>query len=88
MKEFLVYTGLRIVIFLASLALVVGVWGVVTDGRVNALVAVIIALVISGVSSYFLLARQREAFARRVEARAARASAAFDERKAREDRQD
>lgn len=88
MKEFLVYTGLRIVLFLASLALVVGVWALVADDRVNALAAVIIALVISGVSSYFLLARQREAFARRVEDRAARASAAFEERKAREDRQD
>ena len=88
MNELLVYTGLRIVLFLASLALVVGVWALVADDRVNALAAVIIALVISGVSSYFLLARQREAFARRVEVRAARASAAFEERKAREDRQD
>ena len=85
MKEFLVYTGLRIVLFVAALALVIGVWGVVTDGEIDALVAVVIALVISGVSSYFLLARQREAFARRVEDRAARASAAFEERKARED---
>lgn len=85
MKEFLVYTGLRILLFLASLALVIGVWGMVTDGRINALAVVVIALVLSGVSSYFLLRRQREAFARKVEERASRASAAFEARKARED---
>jgi hypothetical protein len=84
-KEFLIYTGLRIVLFVASLALVIGVWGLVADGEINGLVAVLLALVMSGVSSYFLLARQREAFARRVEARASRASAAFEARKARED---
>jgi len=37
------------------------------------------------VASYYLLNRQRDALARRVEQRAARASAAFEERKARED---
>jgi len=84
-KEFVVYTGLRILLFLASLVLVIGVWGLVTDGQVNALAVVVIALVLSGVSSYFLLRRQREAFARRVEDRASRASAAFEARKARED---
>ena len=40
---------------------------------------------LSGIASYFILDRQREAFARRVENRAAKASAAFEERKARED---
>ncbi|PVG82509.1 DUF4229 domain-containing protein [Nocardioides gansuensis] len=84
MKEFLVYTGMRIVVFVGSLLLVVGVWSLFTD-RVNGLIAVIVALAVSGVASYFLLRRQREAFARRVEERAARATAAFEERKARED---
>ena len=36
---------------------------------------VVIAFVVSGVGSYFLLDRQREAFAQRVEARAQRATA-------------
>ena len=35
--------------------------------------------------SYFLLNSQREAFARRVEVRAERATKAFDERRAKED---
>jgi uncharacterized membrane protein len=84
-KEFVVYTVLRIVLFLASFGIVVGVMALVLDGRYNLFWAVILAFLISGVASFYVLDRQREAFARRVEARAARASAAFEERKARED---
>ena len=85
MKEFVVYTALRIVLFLASFGVVVGVMALVLDGRYNLFWAVVLAFLISGVGSYFILDRQREAFARRVEDRAARAAAAFEERKARED---
>lgn len=85
MKEFLVYTGLRILLFLASLLLVSGIWAMVSDGAVNALWVAVIALVLSGIASYYLLSRQRDAFARKVEERASRASSAFDARKARED---
>jgi uncharacterized membrane protein len=84
-KEFVVYTVLRVVLFLASLGVVVGVMALLFDGRFHLFWAVVLAFLISGVASYFILDRQREAFARRVEARAARASAAFEERKARED---
>ena len=86
MKEFVVYTVMRIALFLASFGVVVGVMALVFDGRYNLFWAVILAFLISGIASYFILDRQREAFARRVESRAARASAAFEERKAREDR--
>ena len=86
MKEFVVYTVMRIALFLASFGVVVGVMALVFDGRYNLFWAVILAFLISGIASYFILDRQREAFARRVEARASRASAAFEERKAREDR--
>ena len=86
MKEFVVYTVMRIVLFLASFGVVVGVMALALDGRYNLFWAVILAFLISGIASYFVLDRQREAFARRVEARASRASAAFEERKAREDR--
>ena len=86
MKEFVVYTVMRIVLFLASFGVVVGVMALAFDGRYNLFWAVILAFLISGIASYFILDRQREAFARRVEARASRASAAFEERKAREDR--
>ena len=85
MKEFVVYTGLRILLFLGSLGIVVGIWAAVTGGEFNLLVSVVLAFLVSGIASYFLLARQRDAFARRVEERAARATQAFEERKARED---
>ena len=86
MKEFVVYTAMRLVLFVASFGVVVGVMALLFDGRYNLFWAVILAFLISGIASYFILNRQREAFARRVEARASRASAAFEERKAREDR--
>jgi uncharacterized membrane protein len=85
-KEFVVYTAMRLVLFVASFGVVVGVMALVLDGRYNLFWAVILAFLVSGIASYFILDRQREAFARRVEARASRASAAFEERKAREDR--
>lgn len=85
MKEFVVYTVLRIVLFMASFGIVVGIMALVLDGRFNLFWAIILAFLISGVASFFVLDRQREAFARRVEARAARTSAAFEERRARED---
>lgn len=85
MKEFVVYTALRVVLFLASFGVVVGIMALVLGGRFNLFWAVILAFLVSGVASYYVLDRQREAFARRVESRAAKASAAFEERKARED---
>jgi hypothetical protein len=83
-KEFVVYTGLRLLMFAATFGIIVGVWLLVAD-RANILVAVVIAFIVSGLGSYFLLNGQREAFAQRVEARAARATKAFDELKAKED---
>ena len=85
MKEFVVYTVLRIVLFLASLGVIVGVMALVSGGRFHLFWAVVLAFLVSGIASYFILERQREAFARRVETRAAKAAAAFEERKARED---
>ena len=86
MKEFLVYTGLRVLLFIGMVGLVLGVWSLLDDdGRINVLWPVVIAFALSGVASYFLLNRQRDAFARKVEERAARASAAFEERRGRED---
>jgi uncharacterized membrane protein len=87
-KEFLVYTGMRILLFIGMVGLVLGVWSLLDgDGRIDLLWPVVIAFALSGVASYFLLNRQRDAFARKVEERASRASAAFEERRAREDRE-
>ncbi len=87
MKEFAIYTGLRIMLFVASLLTVMLIWSLVTGSReLPVLWPVVIAFALSGVLSYFLLNRQRDAFARRVEERASRAASAFEERKTREDR--
>jgi hypothetical protein len=86
-KEFVVYTALRLALFVASLALVSGIWLLVTDS-VPLVWPIVIAFLLSGVASYFLLNRQRAAFARRVEERAARATARFEEMKAKEDADD
>ncbi len=86
MKEFVVYTVLRLGLFVISLLTVLLVWTLVTGERqVPALWPVVLAFAVSGVLSYFLLNRPRDAFARKVEERAARATSAFEERKARED---
>ena len=83
-KEFVVYTLLRLVLFAASFGIVSGVWLAVSD-TVPVLWVLVIALVISGVASYFVLNAQRESFARRVDDRARRASEAFEAHRARED---
>ncbi len=84
MKEFAVYTGLRLLMFAATFGIVIGVWLLVGD-EANIFVAVVLAFVVSGIGSYFLLNKPREALAQRVEVRAERATKAFEERKAKED---
>ena len=84
MKEFWIYTLLRLVLFVGSLGIVIGVWFLIDD-QVPILLAVIIAFLMSGVGSYFLLNRPREALARRVETRAGAMTAKIDEMKAKED---
>ncbi len=83
-KEFVIYTGMRIGLFISSLVVVIGVWMLIAD-QVPILWAVVIAFALSGIGSYFLLNRQREAFARRVEGRAQKLSARYDEMKTKED---
>lgn len=86
-KEFVVYTGLRILLFLAALGVVLGIW-VPLAGEANLLAAFVIALVVSGVGSYFLLNGPREALAQRVDARARAATSRFEEMRAKEDREE
>ena len=89
MKEFLVYTGLRLALFAGSLAIILGIWTVLADdGGVPIIWAIVLAFVVSGVASYFLLNAHRERFARKVSERAERATAAFDQRRAAEDAAD
>lgn len=83
-KEFVIYTAMRIGLFLSSLVIVIGFWMLIA-GEVPILWAVVIAFALSGIGSYFLLNRQREAFARRVEQRAQRLTARYDDMKTKED---
>ena len=84
MKEFWIYTAMRLVLFAATAAVVFGIWLAVA-GSANVMWVLIIALVISGVASYLLLGRQRSALAHHVDARARRASSKFEEMRAKED---
>jgi hypothetical protein len=83
-KEFWVYT-------LARLALFVVTWVAITGGAVllvgepYPVVTLLLAFLISGIGSYFVLSGPREALARRVEDRASRASAKYEQMRSRED---
>jgi hypothetical protein len=83
-KEFWIYTGLRLLLFAASVAVVGGIWLAVSDSA-NVMWILIIALVVSGAASYVVLGRQRTALAHHVDERASRMSARIDEMKAKED---
>jgi hypothetical protein len=84
-KEFWVYTGLRLAMFAASFGIVVGVWALFTDS-VPVLWALVIALAASGLGSYFLLNGQRQALALRVQTRAERMTQRIEDMRAAEDR--
>jgi len=83
-KEFWIYTVLRLVLFAATAAVVFGVWLAVA-GSANVMWVLVIALVVSGVASYTLLGRQRAALAQHVDARARRAATKLEEMRAKED---
>jgi ABC-type multidrug transport system fused ATPase/permease subunit len=83
-KEFWVYTALRAALFVATLGTVAGVWMLVAD-QVPLLWVMVLAFLLSGVASFFLLDRSREAFARKVQTRAERASSAFEAQRSKED---
>ena len=83
-KEFWIYTLLRLVLFFASLGIVVGVW-FLAAGAVPLLWAIVIAFLVSGLGSYFVLDRPREALARRVQTRAENMTAKVEEMRTKED---
>jgi hypothetical protein len=85
MKEFAVYTGLRLGLFAASYAVIGGIWLIFTQDRLPLILPLLAALVVSGIASYFLLDRQRDALALRIQGGADKASQKLEERRARED---
>ncbi|HWJ11386.1 MAG TPA: DUF4229 domain-containing protein [Nocardioides sp.] len=84
MKEFWIYTALRVGLFVGAFCIVFGVWFLVADS-VNLLLVVVIAFLVSGLASYVLLERQRNAFALKVEDRAGRITEKYEEMRAKED---
>ena len=83
-KEFVVYTLLRLVLFLATWGILIGAW-VLISGKASLGLTFLLAFVISGIGSYFVLRGPREAFARKVEVRASRATERFEEMRSKED---
>ncbi|HEY0889185.1 MAG TPA: DUF4229 domain-containing protein [Nocardioides sp.] len=84
MKEFLVYTALRLLLLVATFAILAGAWILVAD-TLAWFPVLLASFIVSGIASYFLLNPQRAAFARRVEQRAQAASQRFDEMRSKED---
>ena len=84
MKEFVVYTLLRFLLFAATFAVIGGIWILAADSF-PWFPVLVLSLLVSGVASYFLLNRWRMAFAARVEVRASRASQRFEQMRAKED---
>jgi hypothetical protein len=83
-KEFVIYTALRLLMFVATGAVVFGLWLAIA-GHAPIMWVLLIALVISGAVSYVVLNRQRTALARHVDERARRASENFEKMRAKED---
>lgn len=84
MKEFWIYTAMRLGLFLGAFAIVFGIWLLMADS-VPVVWAIVIAFLISGVASFLLLDQQRNAFAQKVEARAGKVSERYEAARAKED---
>ena len=84
-KPFLIYTALRLGLFVVTYVVLGGIWFLVFGESGVLLLPFLAAVIISALLSLKLLGPQRERFAAVVQSRAERASARFEERKARED---
>lgn len=86
MKEFAVYTLSRLGLFVASYALVVGIYLLVSGGNTVPLIwPFLVAVVLSSVGSLYFLKGQRNRFAAVVERRASAATRRFEEARSKED---
>ncbi|WP_310961407.1 DUF4229 domain-containing protein [Nocardioides terrisoli] len=86
MKDFLVYTALRILMFVVCYAVFAGLWTLIWgDSGAAYIWPFVAAAVVSSLLALKYLQGPRERFARRVEERAARATAKFEEMRSRED---
>ena len=86
MKHFVVYTLLRLGLFVATYAVLAGLAVALFGNEPSVLfVTLVVAAVLSSLLSLKLLAGPRERFAASVEARASRARGKFEEMRSRED---
>lgn len=85
MKEFAVYTALRLGLFVVTYVVFALLWLLAFDRGGVLLLPFLAAVIVSSGLSLKLLAPHRKRFAAVVDARAHRASQRFEERKARED---
>lgn len=82
----MIYTLMRLALFVVVYAVVLGVWTLVFgSGPLIQLPPLVIAMLISGIVAFVLLDEQREAFAERVDARAKRVSTSYEKSRSRED---
>jgi hypothetical protein len=85
-KEFAIYTVARLGLFVASYAVIAGLYMLATGTDSVPLVwPLLLAAVVSAVASLYLLKGPRHRFAARVEQRAANMSRRFEEARAKED---
>jgi hypothetical protein len=85
-KEFVVYTLARLGLFVASYAIVVGIYLLVTAGDpVPLLWPLLLAAVVSSIASVYLLRQFRDRFAAVIDRRARAAASRFEEARAKED---
>lgn len=85
MKEFWIYTAMRVGLFIGAFGILWGVSYVLFEDPMHPFWVALVAFIVSGVASYFLLEGQRDAFAARVEARAKKASDKLEEHRSKED---
>jgi predicted Co/Zn/Cd cation transporter (cation efflux family) len=85
-KEFVIYTLSRLGLFVASYAVVVGIYLLVTGGHsVPLLWPFLVAVVMSAIGSLYLLKGQRARFAAVVERRASAATRRYEQVRSRGD---
>jgi mannitol-specific phosphotransferase system IIBC component len=85
-KEFVIYTVARLGLFVASYAVISGIYMLVTGtDSVPLIWPLLLAAIVSAVASLSLLKGPRTRFAARVEQRAATMTRRFEEARAKED---
>jgi hypothetical protein len=86
-KDFVVYTALRLLLFLSTAAILLGAWRLIAGelSQTDALIGLAVSFLVSGIAALKVLEPQRVRFAQRVESRAAAAASKFDEMRSKED---